>query len=263
MANYWQTRMAKSQDVISQKNLKQIERILRKYYRTVAQGVIDDFEATYNKVLATIEEGRQATPADLYKLDKYWQMQGQLDARLKKLNDWQQRKLLRAFRKNFTDVYNSIAISGLSAYSTIDDDVILQVINQIWVADGKSWSQRIWDNTNHLKQTLNEELIHCVVSGKPPSALKKILQERFDVSFNRADSLVRTELAHVQTQAAKQRYRDYGIEQVEVLADKDERRCEVCGKLHGKRYYLTDAIPIPAHPKCRCCLIPVVTDEQL
>ncbi len=66
------------------------------------------------------------------------------------------------------------------------------------------------------------------------------------------------EIAHIQTQEAKQRYTDYGITEVEVLADADERRCEVCGKLHGKRFKLTETMPVPAHPRCRCCVIPVV-----
>lgn len=258
MAAYWQSRMAKAQDVISNKNRKQVERVLRKYYKTTAQGVIEDFEATYNKILATVESGRQPTPADLYKLDKYWQMQAQLDIKLKELNERQQRRLLKAFRENFISVYNAISLDGLTAFSTIDDETIMQVINQIWVADGKSWSQRIWENTNRLKQTLNEELIHCVITGRTTGELKKLLQERFNVSYGRADALVRTELAHIQTQAAKQRYRDYGVQQVEILADKDERRCDVCGKLHGKVYSINDAIPIPAHPKCRCCIIPLI-----
>lgn len=258
MANYWQSRMAKAQDVISQKNRKQVERILRKYYRTAAQGIIDDFEATYNKLLNTVEAGRQPTPADLYKLDKYWQMQSQVDAQLKTLNERQQRKLLRVFKQNYKEIYDSIAIQGIEAFNTIDNNAVMQVVNQIWCADGKSWSQRIWENTNLLKQTLNDELINCVTSGRAPSYLKKLLQERFNVSFSRADSLVRTELAHIQTQAAKQRYRDYGIQEVEILADKDERRCDVCGKLHGKRYSINDALPIPAHPRCRCCVIPIV-----
>lgn len=258
MATYWQSRMAKSQDVISQKNRKQVERILRKQYRTAAQGIIDRFEATYNKILASIEKNRKPTPADLYKLDTYWQMQAQLDAQLKALNERQQRKLLRAFRTNYKEIYEAISIKGLEAFNTIDNDALTHVINQIWCADGKSWSQRLWENTASLKETLNEGLVHCIITGKTPSELKKVLQERFDVSFNRADTLVRTELAHIQTQAAKQRYRDYGVQQVEILADKDERRCDVCGKLHGKRYSINDAIPIPAHPKCRCCVIPVI-----
>ena len=259
--SYWQARMAKAQDVLSQKNRKQLERILRKYYRTAAEGIINDFEATYNKLLATIEAGRKPTPADLYKLDKYWEMQAQVDKQLKSLNERQHRKMLRTFRKNYNDIYESISLKGLSAYNTIDQGAIEQVVNQIWCSDGKSWSQRIWENTTRLKQTLNEELINCVGSGRPSSYLKKVLQNRFAVSFSSADMLVRTELAHIQTQAAKQRYRDYGIQQVEILADKDERQCEHCGKLHGKRYSINDAIPIPAHPRCRCCVVPVVDDN--
>lgn len=256
--NYWQARMASAQDLLTQRNRKQIERILRKYYRTAAQGVIDDFITTHTKVLSAIENGVQPTPADLYKLDSYWQMQSQLDVRLKALNEREQRHLLRNFKKEYWDVYNELDIDGLQLFSTIDDNAVTQVINAIWCADGKSWSQRIWQNTALLKETLNEELIRCVTTGKNPSYLKKVLQDRFNVAFNNADMLVRTELAHIQTQAAKQRYRDYGIQQVEVLADKDERQCEHCGKLHGKRYSINDVMPVPAHPRCRCCMIPVI-----
>ena len=86
----------------------------------------------------------------------------------------------------------------------------------------------------------------------------EVLQERFNVSYNNADMIARTELAHIQTQAAKKRYEDYGVKQVEIWADEDERRCEVCGKLHQKKYPIDVKLPIPAHPRCRCCVIPVV-----
>jgi SPP1 gp7 family putative phage head morphogenesis protein len=136
-----------------------------------------------------------------------------------------------------------------------------QMINQIWCADGKSWSQRIWENTELLAETLNEELIHCVVSGKKTTDLKNLLQERFNVSYARADMLVRTELAHIQTQAAQKRYEDYGVQEVEIWADEDERRCDVCGDLHEKKYPMGARVPIPAHPNCRCCIVPVVEVE--
>jgi hypothetical protein len=45
--------MAKSQDTISQKNRKQIERILRKYYRPTAQGVIAMASIVINVVVFT------------------------------------------------------------------------------------------------------------------------------------------------------------------------------------------------------------------
>ena len=217
-----------------------------------------DFEATYDKLLATVAADRAPTPADLYKLDKYWKMQGQFKEELRKLGSRQIGALTRAFELNYFDVYYSIGIEGLEAFSTIDEGAVHQIINQIWAADGKSWSARIWENTERLAQALNDELINCVASGKKTTDLKNMLQERFNVSYSAADSLARTELAHIQTQAAKQRYTDYGIQEVQVWADEDERRCEVCGKLHKKIYPIGAAMPIPAHPRCRCCIIPVV-----
>ena len=258
MSNYWQDRTAAAQTKLTEKSIKQIERQLRMYYVQATKQVMEDFEATYNKLLATVEAGREPTPADLYKIDKYWKMQGQMKEELRKLGSRQIKALTEAFELNFFNVYYSIGLEGLEAVTTIDEAAVKQVINQIWVADGKSWSARIWENTEKLAQALNDELIACVVAGKKTSDLKNMLQERFNVSYSAADSLARTELAHIQTQAAKQRYEDYGIQEVQIWADEDERRCEVCGKLHMTKYSVGAHIPIPAHPRCRCCIVPVI-----
>ena len=250
--------MQKAQDEVSKKNIKAIEKQLKKYYGNAAKDCIREFEATYDKLLATIEAGKQPTPADLYKLDKYWQMQGQLRQEMQRLGDKQIALLSKYFETNFFEVYYSLNIEGATAFSTIDAVVAQQMINQIWVADAKSWSQRIWDNTEKLVETLNENLIYCVATGKKTTELKNLLQERFNVSYSQADSVVRTEIAHIQTQAAKKRYEDYGIQMVEVWADEDERRCDVCGKLHQKMYPIGANVPIPAHPRCRCCILPVI-----
>ena len=256
--SYWKDRVAKAQDAISEKNQKQIETQLRKYYKASAQKVINDFEATLDKLQATMEAGREPTPADLYKLDKYWQAQAQMRKELNKLGEKQIAALTKAFETNFFEVYYSIALDSSATFGTIDTAAVHQLINQIWVADGKSWSQRIWENTDLLANTLNEELIHIVAAGKKSTDLKNLLQERFNVSYSRADALARTELAHIQTEAATKRYKDYGVKQVEIWADEDERRCEVCGKLHQKKYPINAAVPIPAHPRCRCCIVPVI-----
>lgn len=256
--SYWQDRMAQSQTNLTKKSIKQIERQLKKYYGAAMQRTIDDFQSTYEKLLSTIADGKEPTPADLYKLDTYWKMQGQLRQELQKLGEKQISALSKVFEINFFDVYYSIALEGLEAFNTINTEGAQLLINSIWVADGKSWSQRIWDNTDKLAATLNDELLNCVITGKKTSDLKKILQERFNVSYSAADSLARTELAHIQTEAAKRRYEDYGIQEVQIWADADERRCEVCGKLHKKIYPVGAAVPIPAHPRCRCCIVPVV-----
>jgi SPP1 gp7 family putative phage head morphogenesis protein len=227
-------------------------------YERASSRVIRDFEAVYYKITKDVENGKEPTPADLYKLDKYWEAQAQMRRELEKLGNKEIRLLSAAFTTNFFEIYYSIALPGEPAFNKIDNEVVQQLINGIWVADGKQWSQRVWDNTERLAQTLNEELIHIVTTGKKDSELKTALQERFGVSYHRAETLARTEVAHIQTEAAKKRYEDYGIEEVEVLVDPDDRTCELCKALIGKKFKTTETPPLPVHPNERCCLVPVI-----
>ena len=258
MNKYWANRVEKAQNAITNKSQKQIEKQMKKYYATAAQKAITDFESVYNKILSTVEEGKEITPADLYKLDKYWQAQASLRQELQKLGEKQITLLTKNFELNFFDVYYSFALEGVEAFNTLDKAMVTQMINSIWVADGKQWSQRVWDNTERLAQTINDELINCVVAGRKTTDLKNMLQERFNISYRRADTLVRTELAHIQTEAAKQRYKDYGIQEVEVLVDADARTCDKCKALIGKRFSVNATPPLPVHPNERCCLVPVI-----
>lgn len=256
--NYWLERSVKAQQALTEKSIKETEKQLKKYYGKSMEKIIGQFEKTYNKILLSKSEGKEPTVADLYKLDTYWQMQGQLRAELQKLGDKQISLLSKNFELHFFDIYYSFGIPGEEAFSTIDAALVQQLINQIWVADGTSWSQRVWNNTDKLQQALNDNLMNAVITGVKSGELKKLLVNEFNVSYERADSLVRTEIAHIQTQAAQKRYEDYGIQEVEVLVDEDERTCPICSKLEGKRVPIHGVMPIPAHPRCRCAIIPVV-----
>lgn len=256
--NYWADRVAAAHNRVTDKSINEVNRQLRIYYSRAMNDVIEAFESTYDKLLSTVEAGKDPTPADLYKLDKYWKLQAQMSEELRKLGDKEVSLLSKRFEAHFFNVYNAWAMEGQSAFSTLSPEMVKEMINTIWVADGKTWSQRVWQNTEELAATLNEELINCVASGKKTTVLKKLLMERFNVSYNRADALVRTELAHIQTQAAQRRYQDYGIQEVEILADPDDRTCPVCASYDKKRYPVNAVMPVPAHPRCRCSIVPVI-----
>lgn len=268
--NYWQKRLIQTQDALSQKNIKQIKKQLDKYYATAMKHTIDSFIATHEKLLSAIEEGKEPTPADLYKLDKYWVAQTQLRQELEKLGNRQMVTLSKAFETDFFEIYYSYSKEGAQTFITIDTSLVQQMINSIWCADGKSWSQRVWDNMSLLQQTLNESLIEIVATGKKTTDLKNLLQERFGVSYSRADALVRTEIAHIQTEAAKKRYEDYGLKEYEILGneddtcvpDKSKKHGIDCHELHGKKFLYTEMVvgknAPPFHPRCKCCIVPVV-----
>ncbi len=257
---YWAKRIAKEQEAVANKSILATERQLQKYYIKCSKKILDDFEQLYNKIFQNIDEGREITPADLYKLDKYWKMQGELSKELEKLGNYQIAVLGKEFNRLITATYGVIKIPNVvePTFTTIDKAVAGQIINSIWAPDGKIWSDRVWDNTKRLQQTLNENLIHCLITGRKTSDLKKLLQERFNVSYRRAETLIRTEMAHIQTETAKQRYKDYGIKYVEVLVSADHKTCDKCKALIGKQFSVNGAPPLPVHPNERCCLVPVI-----
>ena len=276
MADYWKKRMLEAQKNWTDKDIDAINKQLLHYFRVASSSIIKEFEAVYDKVLAQAEEGKSITPADLYKLDRYYQMQAQLEKVLQNLGDKTSELLEKKFEQEYKHIYSDLAIDedgkavkaavSDKAFSTINEQVAKQVANQIWCADGKNWSQRIWKNLDNLQQTLNDGLIECVVTGKKTSELKKRLMERFNVTYNQAENLVRTEMAHIETQAALDRYKEHGRDKIRIIVDPDERTCDVCAKWDDKIVDVSDAhtgknCP-PFHPRCRCTIAAVVEDRK-
>jgi SPP1 gp7 family putative phage head morphogenesis protein len=258
---WWRERRAKALANVTDKTIAETEKQLVEYYQRTQKKVIGQFEKTYNKVLSTIAEGKQPTPADLYKLDTYWQMEAQVRKELMLLGDEQAELLGKSFNQEWQNIHDALAKQDGLLFNQIDTEAANQMINSVWCADGKTWSERVWDNVGKLQATLNEEMITCIVAGKKTTELKKALQERFGVSYNQANTLVRTEMAHIQTEAARDRYKKSGLTQVEVWADYDERRCDVCASLHKTKHDINGTMPVPAHPNCRCCILPVLDVE--
>lgn len=262
--NYWDKRITEAQEAISKKQLNQIQKQLRKYYRKASNTCIKEFEATYDKIMLAAKEGQQVTPADLYKLSRYWEAQNAMKSALQELGDKEQVLFLKEFAKEWEGIYYLLSQPSAEAFSTISTSGAQQAVNSIWCADGKHFSQRIWTNTEKLVESLNDEMVQCVITGKKTSELKQKLMERFNVSYNNANKIARTEIAHIQTQAAVQRYKDYGIEEYEFIGrEEDDSDCE-CNALNGKRFKLSEGVVgvnmPPMHPNCRCCIAPVVNE---
>jgi hypothetical protein len=74
---YWAGRQAETQQKLTEQGIKAADAQMRKQYARAMQSVVEQFVATYEHLLARAADGN-VTPADLYKLDKYWQMQAQL-----------------------------------------------------------------------------------------------------------------------------------------------------------------------------------------
>ena len=116
------------------------------------------------------------------------------------------------------------------------------------------FSDRIWLYQDLLKADLNKLLQTGLIQGKNPRQLARELKKTFDVSTGRAETLMITELARVQTAAQKQSFERNGFEEYTFHANSG--CCGDCQALNGKHFKVKDMMPgenaSPIHPRCRC-----------
>jgi SPP1 gp7 family putative phage head morphogenesis protein len=262
---YWADRQERELNVISTKTEAEINAKLDKYYMSVMKQVIADFEAVYNSLLTQLANGEQPTVAKLYAMDKYWQMQARLRNLCENLGNKEVALLSKKFEDEWEDIYEASALPSDEAFTHVSESNAKAMIQSTWLADNKNFSTRVWNNIERLITTLDEELISVVVAGRSTNDLRNKLMERFTVSRSQANTLIRTEVCHIQTAAAEKRYKDDGLEEYIYLGrEEHELGCD-CKKHNGKIFRFDDprAPRPPLHPNCRCRIAPVPVSDIL
>lgn len=258
--SYWQERELKQRELQYDMTLAQYEAELKLKYQQSLKAVSRDIEKLYDELLASSADGTLLA-SDLYKYNRYFSLMKSLNKQLKALGGDEinitKQKLLDMYAITSSAVGKSIGFSG-----EFNQKTAREVINSIWCADGKHWSNRIWQNKAQLQVALEKGLIDCVSRGVSKDELVKTLIEQFNVGYRKADRIARTELSYVQNKAAMNKYVEAGLDEYEILSAHDERTCPVCSKLNGKRFKLSEAeagvnYP-PLHANCRCAVLGVL-----
>lgn len=135
----------------------------------------------------------------------------------------------------------------------LDDKRVESVLKKPW--SGENYSERLWKDTDKLAQTVKEQILIQILTGKKDSDIAKGIAERFGVGYNDARRLIRTESAYVTNQMALEAYKDTGVDKYIYLAILDLRTSKICQSLDKKTFNVKDAqvgenYP-PMHPWCR------------
>jgi len=121
-----------------------------------------------------------------------------------------------------------------------------------------------------MSHQLRSELEQIIERHLPMDATSELIQQRFNFSKNRANMIARTETLHSFNDAARKRYKQFGILQYQFVAHADActdpktlRDGTVveggCMELHGQNFPIDDEIhQPPIHPNCRCVIIPIL-----
>ncbi len=151
-------------------------------------------------------------------------------------------------------------------FAKLDADKVKLFINKPWAADGKNFSERIWNNRQNLVNTLDTKLTQCIIQGKSPQTVITEIAQRFEVSKSQAGNLVMTETAFFSSAAQKDCFNTLEVKQFEIVATLDNRTSEICQNLDGQHFKIADFKPgitaPPFHCRCRSTICPYFADDK-
>ena len=178
-----------------------------------------------------------------------------------------------------TDLYKDVAKHGYYnnihqmqiqtgigfSFNTLDEDLVERLIRTPW--NGRNYSERIWNNTQKLSETLKDEVLQAVLTGKKEKAVTDELINRFNVSEFESKRLIRTETAHINNEMEALSYEEADIEKYRFVAVLDTRTSHICREHDYKVYKVSERqvgvnYP-PLHPFCRSTTIAVFNDDDL
>lgn len=149
--------------------------------------------------------------------------------------------------------------------ATIDEKALEKIITKPWAADGKNFSDRIWQSKAQLVNELHNQLTRTVLLGNKPNSAIKAISDKFNVSKSQAANLVMTEQSYFHSLATYDSFKSMGIKEYEFFATLDKKTTQMCRSMDGEHFpmseYMPGATAPPLHPRCRSITVPYFDDE--
>lgn len=147
----------------------------------------------------------------------------------------------------------------------LDQAHIEKLLSKPWAADGKNFSERIWNNKQKLISEVHSELTRNVMLGQDPQKAIDAIAKKMKTSKHNAGRLVMTEEAYFSSAAQKDCFNALNVEQYEIVATLDSHTSEICQSLDGQVFPMKDYEPgitaPPFHVYCRSTTVPYFEDD--
>lgn len=248
--NYWIERTAEETWKVYNDLEKQNKALINFYAKA-----IEDINKEVSYLLSRIESG-EITRSELYNYRRLMQLNQNLNNRMVdlalNLDNHVKGRIEEGIKKNYKKLNEALEVD----FSMNNDKLIEMLFANNW--SGEMFSEKIWESTETLAAQLNSIVKTHLIKGSSIKVITDIIKNKMDSHYKNTLRVVRTETMHYLNASSLQSYKDAGIEEVEMLAAKDERTCEICGGEHGKKYPINEVPILPLHPHCRCTTIPVV-----
>lgn len=177
----------------------------------------------------------------------------------------------RLLRNIYTDGYYHTAYEIQKGFNVgwnlhqFNEKQLDRILSKPWSSDGKTFSDRIWNNKQQLLGTLQTRLTQQIIRGEEPKKAIDQISELMGVDRRKAGRLVMTESAAFASLAQKDCFKELGVEKYEIVATLDQRTSDICQDLDGEvfdmRDYEVGVTAPPFHPWCRTVTAPYFEDN--
>lgn len=179
-------------------------------------------------------------------------LQQELDLQMIALANEEEKKTGQFLKEEYLQGLKSQAgILGVSEGATVST-AMKQAIDRNF--NGATWSSRIWDRQNALRDIVKKATADLLVLGKNPTQIISKLRKEFGVSAHQAKRLAVTEGSRVAMAAQKDSLESQGYDEYEYIAEPSA--CKICAPLDGKIFKVENMESgrncAPMHPFCRC-----------
>lgn len=183
-------------------------------------------------------------------------------ADVEKTTDFLGKITKQAYNRTTYDLQVGTGTLG-AAFDEIPDSRIKQILRTNW--SGNTYSKRIYANVEDMQMKLKQTLLEGMMTGEGEREIAAKVSERWQIGYNDARRLIRTETTYVTNQAELDSYKDAGIDKYKYVSVLDSRTSEVCHNLNGKTFPLSEAVPgknyPPMHPWCRSTTVAVLGED--
>ena len=177
--------------------------------------------------------------------------------------------------KNYEDTYYhslyeiSKGLNLKTSFATLDRNKINQVIGKPWLSDGKTFSDRIWQDKEQLINTLRTKITQSFITGstldEAVEDISKFVSDKIKNKEYVARRLLETESAAYASKAQIEAFKSTDVEKYEIVATLDLHTSEICQEMDGKVFNISDqeigvTVP-PFHSHCRTVIAPYFDDE--
>lgn len=130
-----------------------------------------------------------------------------------------------------------------------------------WGFDHLDWYDRLENDVNKWNAQIRADIKRDILQRKHLDEILQDLEDRFESMESVLESLGISETTAVGSLARNQIFKELGVGEYRFYTREDERRCEVCGEMHGKVFpmsaYEVGVTASPMHPRCRCWEVPI------